>query len=666
MGWTLGVLMGCWGWVAPAAEAHSIGAYVTNATDYTVSQYTVGADGALNSRVPASVPGPNNPQGIVVSPDGRSVYVTGFGGSELAQYDVLPDGSLSHKLPATVATGGQPQSVTEAPDGRSVYVVNYASNSISQYDVGADGTLAPKTPATVPAGTNPEWIAVSPDGRSVYVTDNGSGAVSQYDVGAAGALSPKTPATVPSTNPIAIVLTPDGRNLYVTNGSNAVSQYDVSAGGELSPKLPPTVPTGSLPEGAAVSPDGRSLYVTNNGSDTVSQYDIGAGGVLTPKGVPNVATGHKPVQIAIAPDGRSAYVADSGLPGSSTTVSQYDIGASGELSPKASPTATSGNNPFALALAPDQGPTASFTASPGRPGSATTFDGSASSDSDGGVVRYDWSFGDGSGLSTGSPHVSHTYAAPGSYAVSLTVTDETGCSTSLVFTGQTAYCHGTSAATSTRTVTVPPAPSATTLPASPVGTTTAVLHGLVNAGGGAVSWQFQFGQSTAYNKGTPVQTLAAAGGSTPVSWRLIQLAPNTLYHFRLVVLDAGGGKTYGRDLTFRTKATGRLLLSSRRLVVRSRFLALRLRCSSRLACAGRFSITTRAKLAKTRKLASVTCATSFFRVKPGKTRRVTTNTYGACLTLLRAARNHVISAKFTSRPRTGQTGLIVLVKLVLK
>lgn len=52
-----------------------------------------------------------------------------------------------------------------------------------------------------------------------------------------------------------------------------------------------------------------------------------------------------------------------------------------------------------------------------------SFDGSGSSDPDGSITRYDWDFGDaaGSGVS-----VSHGFAEPGTYAVSLTVTDDRG------------------------------------------------------------------------------------------------------------------------------------------------------------------------------------------------------------------------------------------------
>jgi PKD repeat protein len=70
------------------------------------------------------------------------------------------------------------------------------------------------------------------------------------------------------------------------------------------------------------------------------------------------------------------------------------------------------------------------------------------------VRRYDWDFGDGTTLVDGGPTPSHTYRAPGTYQVRVTVTDGEGCSTRLVYTGQLAHCLGSDAATASRTVTL--------------------------------------------------------------------------------------------------------------------------------------------------------------------------------------------------------------------
>ncbi|MGY2130532.1 PKD domain-containing protein, partial [Blastococcus sp. SYSU DS0617] len=76
----------------------------------------------------------------------------------------------------------------------------------------------------------------------------------------------------------------------------------------------------------------------------------------------------------------------------------------------------------AQATVPNELPTASFTAAVA--GLDVAFDASASADVDGSVDSYAWDFGDGT-TGTGAT-ASHTYAAAGTYAVTLTVTDDAG------------------------------------------------------------------------------------------------------------------------------------------------------------------------------------------------------------------------------------------------
>jgi len=52
--------------------------------------------------------------------------------------------------------------------------------------------------------------------------------------------------------------------------------------------------------GVALSPDGKSAYVTNSGDGTVSQYDVNPlTGALSPKSVAPVATGLAPGGITV-------------------------------------------------------------------------------------------------------------------------------------------------------------------------------------------------------------------------------------------------------------------------------------------------------------------------------------------------------------------------------
>lgn len=79
-------------------------------------------------------------------------------------------------------------------------------------------------------------------------------------------------------------------------------------------------------------------------------------------------------------------------------------------------------------------PAISASATSGISPLSVTFGAGASTDPDGEIVQYAWSFGDGT-TATG-PTASKTYGTPGSYTVELTVTDDDGASatTSLVVT----------------------------------------------------------------------------------------------------------------------------------------------------------------------------------------------------------------------------------------
>jgi DNA-binding beta-propeller fold protein YncE len=451
LGLALAALVGA---ACPAAAAAS-SVYAVNNGGANISQYDVGPAGVLTAKTPTAVNTGSDPYAIALTPDGRSAYVTAYEDDKVWQYDVGPGGGLTPKSPATVDTAVEPSTVAVSPDGRSLYV-GTVGTFISQYDIGAGGKLSPKSPANVSAGTNIQGIAVSPDGRSVYVVNqNDPGTVSQFDVGASGKLSPKsTPTVAAGKNPDAISLTPDGTSAYVANYTDSnVTQYDVGPAGLLTPKTPPTVPTSSGPEGITVAPDGRSAYTPDGGGGTsVSQYNIGAGGLLVPKAPASVTGFSTPIHVALSPDSQSAYVSNF-IPAG--FLSQFDTSLGGALTPKNPSTIPAGTYPYTgVVVSPDQGPVAQFSATVAPPGSATRLDGSGSSDSDDVVARYDWDFGDGSSAPNGGPKPTHVYKSTGTYTVTLTVTDAIGCSTAMVFTGQTASCNGGAVARSAQQIAV--------------------------------------------------------------------------------------------------------------------------------------------------------------------------------------------------------------------
>jgi len=92
-------------------------------------------------------------------------------------------------------------------------------------------------------------------------------------------------------------------------------------------------------------------------------------------------------------------------------------------------------------------PIASFRMSSDSPlpGETVSFDGSSSFDPDGTIVSFTWDFGDGTSIA--GAQVSHAYVDLGVYTVRLTVTDDSGDSSSLthtvqVHTGSPGGCTG--------------------------------------------------------------------------------------------------------------------------------------------------------------------------------------------------------------------------------
>jgi DNA-binding beta-propeller fold protein YncE len=365
--WLVAVVATCLGASAPAQAQPFV--YVVNEFSASVSQYDASTP-SLSPLAPATVPvlGANSfPTEVAISPDGKSAYVANGFGNTVSQYDVGSDGALSAKSPSTVAAGIDPFDLAVSPDGKSVYVTNESggagsSGTVSQYDVGAGGALTPKSPASVATGTGPQGVAVSPDGNSVYVIDETDKTVFQYDVGSGGALTPKIPATVATgADPRLLAVGPDGKSVYVGNSDgNSVSQYDVGPGGGLTPKTPAAVAAGADPEGLAVSPNGNSLYVVDAGglppvTGTVSQYDINPlTGALSAKTPATVATGVSPFGVAVNPDGKSVYVTNFNnfVTVNLGSVSQYDVGAGGALTPKTPAAVATGLAPLGIAVTP--------------------------------------------------------------------------------------------------------------------------------------------------------------------------------------------------------------------------------------------------------------------------------------------------------------------------
>lgn len=343
--------------------------YVTNSESATISVFATGPAGT--PRPPADlVATSSQPAGMVIAADGRTAFVANRGVNGVTPYAVGTQGSLTALSPP-VATGGLvPFGITITPAGNLLFVSNIDSGTVSTFAIHGDGTLS-LVGDPVPTGfDSPRGVAVTPDGRFLYVghgrpTDPGPNALVGFAIGSDGTLRQSSRAFTGGAG-AQMAISPDGRLLYIAGqGANAVFGFHIGEDGTLTPVPGERFAAGENTEGAAITPDGRHLYISSPSftrPDTqrnVSAYSINADGSLTPVAGSPFQAGSGPVGIATAPDGRHLYVSNV----DSDDLYTFAIGADGGLRQVAdSPLPTGGTRPGfqAVAPAPNQGPTATF------------------------------------------------------------------------------------------------------------------------------------------------------------------------------------------------------------------------------------------------------------------------------------------------------------------
>jgi len=307
-------------------------AYASNQSDNTVSEYSIGAAGAL-SGIGTAAAG-DEPNAFGIDPKGLYLYVANWSDNTLSEYLIGTGGALT--AIGTIATGSTPGSIAVDPVGPYVYVANYGSNTISEFVIGTDGTLSSN--GTVATGSGPWSITADPTGHYVYVTNSGGNTVSEYTISAGGALA-ATGTAATGNSPESIIIDPSGSYAYVANyGDDTLSQYTVGAGGALIETG--TVASGSAPESVIVDPSGHYVYAANYAGNTISEYAIGTGGALSAIGT--VTTGSGPWFITVDVTGRYIYTANF----SGNSVSMYTIGVGGALTSIG--TAPTGDGPNAI------------------------------------------------------------------------------------------------------------------------------------------------------------------------------------------------------------------------------------------------------------------------------------------------------------------------------
>jgi len=160
----------------------------------------------------------------------------------------------------------------------------------------------PSLGPTIPVGPTPNFVVASPSGRQLYIASRDAGVVTVVDTAVN-----KVTATIPikAGPPQFLAFSPDGRTVYVSVWNDARTIAAVAVLDTRTNAVVATIPVHTRPFLAAVSPDGKRLFVPNHDTGTVSVIDA-----TTNKPLRDFSVPANPHSVAFTPDGSKAYIAD--------------------------------------------------------------------------------------------------------------------------------------------------------------------------------------------------------------------------------------------------------------------------------------------------------------------------------------------------------------------
>ena len=355
-----------------AVTPNNASVYVANSGGGTVSVI----DTATNTVV-ATVQMQNFPFQIAITPDGAFAYVTEFLGDPAPthQHRALAHAPqqqalvllevidiATNQIVSSIANLNAPSAVAISPNGAFAYVADMCPpNDNPCVEVVSTSNNQIITTVPIPAATpfSEGSIAVTPDGSLVCVgvgvingeatdlaiafitTSNNTLLAPLLDTQTVSGISSYGFATTPSGSLYAAAFNPDG--VYLINPA--------------SQKLVETIQAGAGPAGAALSPDGASVYVTDSGAvgaigDTVSVINTRSNSVTSTITVGNDPQGVAGMQVPIATLSSTSLNFGNQLVGTTSASQQVSITNTGTATLAISSISITGTNSGDFAATP--------------------------------------------------------------------------------------------------------------------------------------------------------------------------------------------------------------------------------------------------------------------------------------------------------------------------
>jgi YVTN family beta-propeller protein len=238
-----------------------------------------------------------HPHEIVLTPDRKTLYVadngvmwmteTGSGDNTVSIVDIA-----SMKRSATVDLGDfrRPHGITYDTDSNRVYVTTEKPSKLLVLD--------PQTRKVIRTydvnGRAPHIVKLDHKREWAYVSNTDTGNLSAIKLGSTEVIS------IPSgERPQGQAMSPDGRTIFVANsGGNSISIFDL----EKKKNVGSITTSGKAPVRLVVSSDGKTLIYALQEGRTVGFADITARKELL-----EIPVGGRPVSMSLSLDGKLAY-----------------------------------------------------------------------------------------------------------------------------------------------------------------------------------------------------------------------------------------------------------------------------------------------------------------------------------------------------------------------
>lgn len=223
-------------------------------------------DGAVHPQAVIQVPSGSTTPGVAVSPDGSRMYSVA---------EVLPprlaDSAAGTRNKLLAHDGCQQKGDRQMPNG-GLYVWDTAKLAKMPKDSPPDASRGALI-KLVAAGCSPVRIVLSADGKRLYTTARGDNKVLEFDTEKLERDPNKSllrALETGGTAPVGLALFAGGRKLLVANsnrfdgGTGSASVIDLESG-----SVTQTFKAGDFPRNITLSPDGKTLYLTEFLSGTL-------------------------------------------------------------------------------------------------------------------------------------------------------------------------------------------------------------------------------------------------------------------------------------------------------------------------------------------------------------------------------------------------------------